>query len=135
LLHDVVRLSGYYLNRLLLIKRLADGTYHSRHSAFEENMQENTPSPLHPSWFVYLLRCADNTLYTGITTDLKRRLDEHNGENSSKKGARYTRHRRPVVLVYSETLATRASASQREYAIKQLSRTAKDQLISASSRL
>jgi putative endonuclease len=135
LLHDVVRLSGRYLNRLLLIKRLADGTYHSRHSAFEENMQENTPSPLHPSWFVYLLRCADNTLYTGITTDLKRRLDEHNGENSSKKGARYTRHRRPVVLVYSETLATRASASQREYAIKQLSRTAKDQLISASSRL
>jgi predicted GIY-YIG superfamily endonuclease len=54
-------------------------------------MQENTPSPLNPSWFVYLLRCADNTLYTGITTDLNRRLAEHNGENNSNKGARYTR--------------------------------------------
>ena len=92
-------------------------------------MQENTPSPLNPSWFVYLLRCADNSLYTGITTDLNRRLAEHNGENNSNKGARYTRHRRPVVLIYSETFANRASASQREYAIKQLSRTAKEQLI------
>ena len=135
MLHDVVRLSGRYLNRLLLIKRLVDGTYHSRHSAFEENMQENTLSSLKSSWFVYLLRCSDNTLYTGITTDLNRRLDEHNGENNSKKGARYTRHRRPVSLVYSETLANRASACQREYAIKQLSRTAKEQLISAASRL
>ena len=92
-------------------------------------MQENTPSLLNPSWFVYLLRCADNSLYTGITTDLNRRLAEHNGENNSNKGARYTRHRRPVCLVYSEILANRASASQREYAIKQLSRTAKEQLI------
>lgn len=92
-------------------------------------MQKNTPSPLNPSWFVYLLRCADNSLYTGITTDLNRRLAEHNGENNSNKGARYTRHRRPVSLVYSETLTCRASASQREYAIKQLSRTAKEQLI------
>lgn len=92
-------------------------------------MQENTPSSLHSTWFVYLLRCADNSLYTGITTDLNRRLNEHNGENGSNKGARYTRHRRPVSLVYNETLANRASASQREYAIKQLSRTAKEQLI------
>jgi putative endonuclease len=135
LLHDFVRLSGRYLNRLLQIKRLADRTRHSLHSAFEENMQENTPTSLKSSWFVYLLRCADNTLYTGITTDLTRRLDEHNGENNSHKGARYTRHRRPVSLVYSETLSTRASASQREYAIKQLSRMAKEQLINASSRL
>ncbi len=92
-------------------------------------MQENTPSPLNPSWFVYLLRCADNSLYTGITTDLNRRLAEHNGENNSNKGARYTRHRRPVSLVYSETLTCRSNASQREYVIKQLSRTAKEQLI------
>jgi putative endonuclease len=90
-----------------------------------------TPSPLSFTWFVYLLRCADNTLYTGITTDLNRRLAEHNGENNSNKGARYTRHRRPVCLVYSKNLANRASASQREYAIKQLSRTAKEQLITS----
>jgi putative endonuclease len=94
-------------------------------------MQENTPSPLNPSWFVYLLRCADNSLYTGITTDLNRRLAEHNGENNSNKGARYTRHRRPVSLVYSETLTCRSNASQREYAIKQLSRSAKEQLITS----
>lgn len=92
-------------------------------------MHDNTPSSLNATWFVYLLRCADNSLYTGITTDLNRRLNEHNGENGSNKGARYTRHRRPVSLVYNETLANRASASQREYAIKQLSRTAKEQLI------
>jgi putative endonuclease len=94
-------------------------------------MHNITPLPLTTSWFVYLLRCADNSLYTGITTDLNRRLDEHNGENNSSKGARYTRHRRPVVLVYSEALANRTTASQREYAIKQLSRTAKEQLISS----
>lgn len=96
-------------------------------------MNDIIRSPAKPSWFVYLLRCADNTLYTGITTDLKRRLDEHNGENNSNKGARYTRHRRPVVLVYSEALSNRSCASQREYAIKQLSRAAKEQLISTSS--
>lgn len=90
-----------------------------------------TTPPLTSTWFVYLLRCADNSLYTGITTDLNRRLAEHNGENGSMKGARYTRSRRPVCLVYSEILASRASASQREYAIKQLSRTAKEQLITS----
>jgi putative endonuclease len=96
-------------------------------------MQENISSALNSAWFVYLLRCADNTLYTGITTDLNRRLDEHNGKNSSNKGARYTRSRRPVFLVYSETHANRANASQREYAIKKLSRYAKEQLISSTN--
>lgn len=124
-----IDLSGAYLKGLLLIKRLADKTCHSRHSTFEESMKENTPLPLNSSWFVYLLRCADNSLYTGITTDLDRRLNEHNGSN---KGARYTRSRRPVKLVYSETLINRASASQREYAIKKLSRHAKEQLIIAA---
>ena len=100
---------------------------------FCSNMQENISSPLNSTWFVYLLRCADNTLYTGITTDLNRRLDEHNGKTSTNKGARYTRSRRPVCLVYSETLANRASASQREYAIKKLSRCAKEQLISSTN--
>jgi len=66
-------------------------------------------------YFVYMVRCADETLYTGITTDLERRLDEH---NNSDKGAKYTRARRPVTLVYSEALASRSEASKREYFIK-----------------
>ncbi len=74
-------------------------------------------------WFVYILRCADDTLYTGITTDVGRRIDEHNGGKAP--GARYTRGRRPVVLAYSEEAASRAAASRREAAIKQLDRAGK----------
>jgi putative endonuclease len=66
-------------------------------------------------YYVYMLECADGTLYTGITTDLERRVEEH---NSSDKGAKYTRMRRPVRLVYSETHEDRSSASKREYHIK-----------------
>ena len=78
------------------------------------------------SYFVYMLRCADETLYTGITTDIERRVEEH---NSSKKGAKYTKLRRPVELVYSEESANRSSASKREYAIKKLTRLQKLELI------
>jgi len=78
------------------------------------------------SYSVYILQCADDTLYTGIATDLNRRLTEH---NSSEKGAKYTRSRRPVRLVYSETFPDRSSASRREYEIKKLSRAKKLQLI------
>ncbi len=66
-------------------------------------------------YYVYILECADGTLYTGIATDLQRRLEEH---NSSDKGAKYTRSRRPVRLVYNEVFPDRSSASRREYAIK-----------------
>ncbi len=62
-----------------------------------------------------MLKCSDNTLYTGITTNLERRLDEH---NSSVKGAKYTRARRPVKMVYSEELKDRSAACKREYFIK-----------------
>ena len=75
------------------------------------------------SWFVYILRCADDSLYTGITIDLDRRLDEHNTDN--KKGARYTRARRPVNLVYQRVCGDRASASKLEYQLKNLSRKQK----------
>jgi putative endonuclease len=81
------------------------------------------------AWFVYVLRCNDGTLYTGITTDLARREREH---NVSARGARYTRSRQPVALVYSEQLANRSEAAKREYAIKQLSLAAKVRLISPS---
>jgi putative endonuclease len=74
-------------------------------------------------WIVYMVRCADGTLYTGITTDLARRLDEHNGEG--RLGARYTRSRRPVTLAYTEPAGDRAAAARREAAIKQMDRACK----------
>ena len=77
-------------------------------------------------YFVYMLRCADETLYTGITTDLERRVDEH---NNSEKGAKYTRARRPVTLVYSEEVTNRSEASKREYLIKKLNRQEKIRLM------
>ncbi len=75
------------------------------------------------AWCVYMLRCADGSLYTGITTDLARRVAEHNGAGGP--GARYTRSRRPVQLVYAEAAANRAEATRREAAIKQLDRAGK----------
>jgi putative endonuclease len=74
-------------------------------------------------WYVYMLRCADGSLYTGITTDVSRRAAEHNGD--SGLGARYTRSRRPVALVYVELADSRAQASRREAAIKRLDRARK----------
>ncbi len=75
----------------------------------------------------YILNCKDNTLYTGATNNLVKRLKEH---NQSKKGARYTRIRRPVNLVYSEEYQTLKEARSREHAIKQLTRDEKLALIS-----
>ncbi|SFV69608.1 COG2827: putative endonuclease containing a URI domain [hydrothermal vent metagenome] len=66
-------------------------------------------------YYLYMLECADGTLYTGIATNLERRLEEH---NSSPRGAKYTRARRPVKLVYTEAYKDRSSASKREYEIK-----------------
>jgi len=77
-------------------------------------------------YFVYILECSDKTLYTGITTDLERRLDEH---NNSVKGAKYTKARRPVELVYSETYENRSEASKREYFIKKMKRDEKKGLV------
>lgn len=79
------------------------------------------------SWTVYILECGDQSLYTGITTDITRRLNEHNEDD--KKAARYTRSRRPLKLVYSEQCENRAHATRRESQIKALSRTQKQQLI------
>ncbi len=80
-------------------------------------------------YFVYIVRCADETLYTGIATDLERRIDEH---NHSDKGAKYTKARRPVTLVYHEIFDDRSTASKREYEIKKrMSRAQKLEMISA----
>ncbi len=79
-------------------------------------------------YYVYIVSCADDTLYTGIAKDLNRRIEEH---NSSDKGAKYTKARRPVTLVYHEEHKDRSSASKREYAIKKMSRQKKQYLINA----
>jgi putative endonuclease len=74
-------------------------------------------------WHVYVVRCADDTLYTGIAVDVQRRVDEHNG--AGKRGARYTRARRPVQLCHVEAFASRAEAARREAAIKKMPRARK----------
>ncbi len=85
------------------------------------------------SWHLYMVRCADNSLYCGITTDIVRRVKEHNG---SKRGARYTSKRRPVVLVYLEFIGTSmVSAMKREYRVKRLHRPKKEALIKSDSNL
>ena len=77
-------------------------------------------------WYVYILKCCDGTFYTGVTKNLERRVQEH---NSSGLGAKYTRGRRPVKLVYSRKFKNRINASREEYRIKQLTRKEKLLLI------
>lgn len=81
-------------------------------------------------WYVYIVQCSDHTLYTGITTDIQRRLREH---NHGPGGARYTRTRRPVRLIYSESRPGRAAAAKREALIKQMDRRTKFRLIQSGS--
>lgn len=75
---------------------------------------------------VYIVQCSDSTLYTGIAVDVEKRIHEH---NHSAKGAKYTKVRRPVKLLYTESHNDRSSASKREYAIKKMSREDKLKLI------
>ena len=83
--------------------------------------------PVRP-WSVYLLRCADGTLYAGSTTDVEARTAAHNGG----RGARYTAGRRPVSVVYQEDCESRSAALRREHALKRLTRSAKEALIRRS---
>lgn len=76
-------------------------------------------------WWVYLLRCADGSLYAGMAADTQRRLREHN----AGRGAKYTRSRRPVELVYREACESKGAALRREAALKRLSRTQKLELV------
>lgn len=80
--------------------------------------------------YTYILKCRDGSLYTGWTTDLERRLKEHN----SGKGAKYTKSRRPVLLAYYETFDTKEEAMKREYAIKRLRRKDKLKLLKDGGR-
>jgi putative endonuclease len=77
-------------------------------------------------WYMYVVRCDDGTLYTGITTDITRRVNEH---NASPRGAKYTKTRRPVTLVYSKAYPNKSLAMKAEYRFKQLTRVEKLNLI------
>ncbi len=81
------------------------------------------------TWIVYILECADGSLYTGITNDLERRMHAH----ASGKGAKYTKRRGPFTVRYTESLDSKGTALQREAAIKALDRSAKMALIAAHS--
>ena len=88
-------------------------------------MKETDKQNQHQGIYTYIVKCSDETLYTGWTNNLKKRLEAHN----SGKGAKYTKNRRPVELVYFEEYDTKQEAMKREYAIKQLSRQKKLALI------
>jgi len=81
------------------------------------------------SWYVYILKCADGTYYTGITTNINRRIKEH----STKKGAKYTKQRGPFKLVYKASFHNRSSASKEEHRIKSLSLYEKIKLIKSDA--
>ncbi len=84
------------------------------------------------NWYVYMVRCADKSLYTGITTDVDRRVDEH---NSGKKAAAYTRSRRPVVITYMEKCKNRSAASKREGELKDLNKREKETMLKSSRQI
>lgn len=83
---------------------------------------KNEPAQKH---FVYIVKCSDGTLYTGYTVDIERRVQEHN----NGEGAKYTRGRTPVKLLYKESFLSRSNAQKREYEIKKLPRSKKEELI------
>jgi putative endonuclease len=111
-----------------MIHHKAASAAHARNSTMNEEEPTLKVEPA-PSWFVYMVCCKDKSYYTGITTDLSRRIEEH---NSPKKGARYTRTRRPVELVYFENAPSRAIATRREGQIKKLTPAGKKQLTGTS---
>ena len=86
---------------------------------------QNKTSPA--EWYIYLIRCSDNSLYTGVTTHVERRFEEH--QAGGKKGARYLRGRGPLTLAFSHPVADRSQALRLEYAIKQLGKESKEQLV------
>ena len=91
--------------------------------------KEEQPAPnvtTGPIWFLYILRCCDGSFYTGVTTDIDRRLREH----QEGRASRYTRIRRPIVLLHQEECGSRSQSLARECAVKALSRRRKEELIS-----
>jgi len=85
------------------------------------------------NWFVYIIRCANNTLYTGITTDIHRRLQEHQGKDG--KGAKYLKGKGPLTMVWQTPVKNRSMATKLEYQIKQLTRHNKEHLIQGNTEI
>ena len=83
-------------------------------------------------WYVYILQCSDGTYYTGVTTDVDRRLDEH---NRTPKGAKYTKTRRPVTLVFHASFEDRSSAQKAEYRFKKLTSKQKEKMINEFTKI
>ena len=81
-------------------------------------------------WHVYIVRCSDTTLYTGITNNIEKRIEAH---NSAKDGARYTRSRRPVRLVYSQEAGSKSAAAKLEYKIKKMTRVKKMEMVESEA--
>ena len=81
-------------------------------------------------WWVYMVRCSDSSLYSGVTTDTERRVGEHNGKHESgkDKGAKYTKARRPVTLVYKKRCKDRSTAGKAEAALRKLTKAEKEKL-------
>jgi putative endonuclease len=86
----------------------------------------------HIHWLVYILICSDETLYTGVTNDIERRIKQHNGEVAG--GAKYTHTRQPCTVVYTEKHQNRSDAQKREYEIKSLTKKQKLEIIQKASR-
>ena len=82
-------------------------------------------------WILYVVRCSDDSLYAGITRNLRRRVLEH---NCGMKGAKYTRSRRPVVVVYEEECSSRSDALKKEWAFKKFSKAKKERIIAESKK-
>jgi putative endonuclease len=91
-----------------------------------DDIEHPAPMADRDIWYTYMVRCRDCSLYTGIAKDIERRLAEH---NSARNGARYTRSRRPVRLVFLERFSSRSAAAKREYQLKRLPRAEKRKLI------
>lgn len=87
------------------------------------------------AWFVYMLRCGDGSLYTGIATDVDRRLQEHQGKGGANKGAKYLKGRGPLNLVLAQEVANRSVASRLEYRIKSLAKADKELLVAGKMNM
>jgi putative endonuclease len=85
--------------------------------------------PEEVAWTLYMIRCNDGSLYTGITTDVARRLQEHRDSDGLGKGAKFLRGKSPLTLVYTAAVANRSEASRLEYTVKQLTKAEKEALV------
>ena len=97
--------------------------------AMEARENQRPAQPAAAVWSLYILRCLDESFYTGVTTDIDRRFREH----QEGRASRFTRTRRPVVLVYQEKCGSRSEALSRECAVKTMSRRAKEELVAGGS--